>query len=524
MMTPFSRVYYFGDSLTDEGNAVDLLASVIEPFILLDLIAGFGGFPSSSDLDRLRAEAKVVARQTIIDSFSEVGPEGAVTNALTHASYAAALGGFEVVNYAVATATALGDGLLEDLIDLEAQVADFAEDSAGGVPADSAAFFFIGGNDFIDLLGTVQEQQITTQADFLALATPVIEGLIAQIVSAARTAIAAGVGTVFLATQPADGFYPEFDTLSPVQAGFADLLVDTFNGRIAESIAALGAEGIDARSVDLFAVSQAITEDPAGFGLLADRADYLIDGSAFDSDQVLAWDSIHPAETPHQVWGAYAEFVMGGGRTSLLDGGSTLLREGAASDAIFALGGDDTINAGGGADVVIGGSGNDSMQGARGDDVLFGGSGNDTVHGGRDTDIISGGDGADLLRGAAGNDVIADGRGDDLVFGGSGDDTFVFTENALIGGGGPSNDIFRGGKGNDTLYLVLDDASYAAFEAGNVDGVLSDLGVTVFGVEFIHAIAGRGSIASAFDSFDWFLPADYWGAVSAPSTGEALLF
>lgn len=521
-MTPFSRVYYFGDSLTDEGNAVDILASAIEPFILVDLIASFGGFPSSSDLDSLRADAKVVARQTIIDSFSEVGPEGAVTNALTHASYAAALGGFEVVNYAVATATALGDGLLQGFIDLKAQIADFAEDAAGGVPADSAAFFLIGGNDFIDLLGTVQDQQITAPADFLALATPVIEGLIGQIVSAARIASAAGVGTVFLATQPADGFYPEFDTLSPSFAGFADLLVDTFNSRIADSIAVLTTSGIDARTVDLFAVSKAITEDPAGFGILADRMDYLIDGSSFGSDQVLAWDSIHPAEAPHQIWGAYAEFVMGGGQTTLLDDASTQLGEGAGSNAIFALGGDDTINAGGGADIVAGGNGHDRLHGGRGEDTLLGGSGNDIVHGGRHADIISGGDGADFLRGAAGNDVIADGRGDDLVFGGAGDDIFVFTENTLIGGG-PSNDVFRGGKGSDTLYLVLDDASHAAFVAGDEDGVLNELGIAVFGVEFVHAIAGRGNIAAAIDSFDWFLPADLWGVVSTPASGDELL-
>ncbi|NSY39862.1 SGNH/GDSL hydrolase family protein [Leisingera sp. ANG59] len=522
-MTPFSRVYYFGDSLTDEGNAVSLLASVIEPVILLDLIVSFGGFPSSQDLDRLHNEAKILARQRIIDSFSEVGPEGAVTNALTHASYAAALGGFQVVNYAVATATALGDSVLEDLIDLEAQVADFAEDAAGGVPPDSAAFFLIGGNDFIDLLGTVQEQQITTRADFLALAAPVMEGLIAQIVAAAETASAAGVGTVFLATQPADGFYPRFDTLSPLYAGFADLLIDTFNGMIADSVISLRAAGVDARAVDLFAVSAAITEDPAGFGILADRTDYLIDGSAFDSDQVLAWDSIHPAETPHQIWGAYSEFVMGGGNTTLMDDGSAFVKKGAAADAVFALGGNDTVQSGGGDDAVAGGSGNDVIHGGWGNDILLGGSGSDTVTGNKGRDIISGGDGDDELRGGAGNDVIVDGRGDDLVFGGAGDDTFIFTESSLIGGGGPSNDIFRGGLGNDTLYLVLDDASYLEFESGNTAGVLNNLGITVFGVEFMHAIAGRGGIGPAFDSFDWFPAADYWGVVSAPSSGEALL-
>ncbi|WP_264212030.1 SGNH/GDSL hydrolase family protein [Leisingera thetidis] len=522
-MNPFSRIYYFGDSLTDEGNAVDILASVIEPVILLDLIISFGGIPSPADRDRLQAQAEVQARQTVIDSFSEVGTMGAVTNALTHASYAASLGGFEVVNYAVATATALADGLLEDMIDLEAQVADFTKDASGGVPADSAAFLLIGGNDFTDLLGTVQEQQILTQAEFLALAGPVMEGLIAQIGSAANTLSATGVGTVFLATQPAAGFYPEFDTLSPALTSFADLLIDTFNTMVTDEIGILRNAGTDVRMVDLFAVSAALTEDPAGFGILADRTDYLIAGSAFDSDQVLAWDSIHPAETVHQVWGAYAEFVMRGGTAELLDEGATSLSSGSQANAVFALGGDDTIKAGRGNDAVVGGKGNDEISGGRGSDILLGGSGNDIVNGRRGNDIISGGDGNDEIRGSAGEDKIVDGRGDDLIFGGAGNDTFIFTETALIGGGAGSRDTFRGGTGADTLYLVLDDASYLEFESGNRAGVLNELGITVFGIEFIHAIDGRGGIGSAFDGFDWLPSADYWGAVSAPPPSEALL-
>ncbi|UWQ83875.1 SGNH/GDSL hydrolase family protein [Leisingera caerulea] len=522
-MTPFSRVYYFGDSLTDEGNAVDLLASVIEPVILADLILDSGGIPSSGELDALRAQAKIEARQTVISSFSEIGPEGAVTNALTHASYAAALGRIEVVNYAVATATALGDGFLEDMIDLEAQISDFTEDAAGGVPADSAAFLLIGGNDFIGLLDTVQDQQVATQAGFLALATPVMEGLIAQITAAAGTLAADGVGTVFLATQPRAGFYPEFDTLSPLHTGFADLLIDAFNGMIAASISDLRSAGTDARAVDLFAVSEALTEDPAGFGILAERTDYLIDGSSFDSDQVLAWDAIHPAETPHQLWGAYSEFVMGGGRTALLDSSATDQGWGSKANAIFALGGDDTIRAGAGNDAVFGGTGHDEIQGGSGGDVLLGGSGNDTVNGRRDNDIISGGDGNDTLRGGAGDDVIADGRGNDLALGGRGDDTFIFTAAALAGGGGAPGGTFRGGAGSDTLYLVLEGADYAAFSAGDAGGVLNSLGITVFGIEVIHAIDGRGNIAAELDGFGWFQAADSWGAVSAPQSGDALL-
>lgn len=521
-MTPFSRVYYFGDSLTDEGNAVGLLASVIEPVILAGLIIELGGFPSPEELDALRAQARIEARQTVIGSFSEVGPEGAVTNALTHASYAAALGGFEVVNYAVATATALGDGFLEDLIDLEAQISDFAEDAAGGVPADSAAFLLIGGNDFIDLLSTVQDQQIASQAEFLSLATPVMEGLIAQITDAANTLSATGVGTVFLATQPRAGFYPEFDTLSPLYASFADLLIDTYNGMIAASITNLRDAGADARAVDLFAVSEALTEDPAGFGILAERTDYLIDGSSFDSDQVLAWDAIHPAETPHRLWGAYSEFIIGGGRTALLDGSATDKGWGSKANAIFALGGDDTIRAGGGSDAVFGGTGHDEIQGGSGGDVLLGGSGNDAVKGRRDNDIISGGDGNDTLRGGAGDDVIADGRGNDSALGGRGDDTFIFTAAALAGGGAPGG-TFRGGAGSDTLYLVLEDADYAAFSAGDTGGVLNSLGITVFGIEVIRAVDGRGNIAAELDGFGWFQAAGSWGAVSAPQPGDALL-
>ncbi|MGR3762221.1 SGNH/GDSL hydrolase family protein (plasmid) [Roseobacteraceae bacterium NS-SX3] len=524
MAAPFSRVYYFGDSLTDEGNAVSLLASVIQPVIYLDLLLSFGGFPTSADRDRLQAEAEVLAKQTVIGSFSELGSAGAVTNAFTHASYAAALGGFETVNYAVATAKALGGGVLDGFTGLQSQIGNFAQDASGGVPANSAAFLLIGGNDFTELLEVVQQQQITTQDEFLAVATPVMTGLIAEIEAAANTLHAAGVGTVYLATQPPRGIYPEFDTLSPEHAVLADLLIETYNGMIAASAEALRGAGIDARTADLFAVSAALIEDPAGFGILAARTDYLIDGSLFDSDQVLAWDPIHPAETVHQLWGAYAEFVMGGGTTALLGNGAENLASGPAANAVFALGGDDTIAAGRGDDAVIGGSGNDHVAGGRGNDILLGGSGNDIVKGQRGNDILSGGGGDDELRGAAGDDVITGGLGSDTMFGGAGDDTFIFTEAALIGGSGPSDDIIRGGAGLDTLYLVLDDASYLEFESGNAAGVLKDIGITVFGIEAILSIRGRGSIDPMLDSFDWFDMANYWGALSAPAPTDALAF
>ncbi|KUJ80059.1 SGNH/GDSL hydrolase family protein [Ruegeria profundi] len=520
MSTSFSRIYYFGDSLTDVGNAFKLLTSVLSSFILSDLIERFG---EVVPLAQLQALSERISEQVILTNFPEFGSERAITNAFTHPEYTATLGGFEVENYAFAAARTIGRDVLENIIDLETQIDNFERNASAGVPKGSAGVILIGGNDLNSLVDQAEAQEGATVEELFSLLGSEVDAILAEIGQASARLTQAGVETVYLATLPPTGLFPEFDSLSMATQEFAGLLVDTFNEGLAALVQSQTTGGSDVRVLDFFAVTSALLEDPESFGIVADKLDLLIDGSSFDSDQVLAWDMLHPAETVHQLWGAYSEFVFRGGNTVLLDDDASVFNSGSGPDGVFGLGGDDRINVGPGNDVVFGGTGNDIINGGIGNDIIQGGRDDDTVFGGPGDDILGGGAGNDVLVGGDGRDVITDGLGSDIVFGGASDDIFVFIEPSLIGGDEtPSSDVFVGGSGQDTLYLVLDEAAYSEFVASSDDPseLLAQLGITVAGVESILAIEGRQSIATELSAFDWFLEADYWGVISAPSSAD----
>ncbi|WP_353471659.1 hypothetical protein PVT71_10115 [Salipiger sp. H15] len=128
--------------------------------------------------------------------------------------------------------------------------------------------------------------------------------------AAARELHSAGVATVHFGTLPVGSFFPVSDALDDMTSGLSGLAVDLYNELLAARASGLRGEGIGVEMIDYGAVASAITEDPGGFGIIAGRSEFLIDGAPFDSDQVGFWDPIHPAEAVHQAWGAYAAFVM----------------------------------------------------------------------------------------------------------------------------------------------------------------------------------------------------------------------
>ena len=522
-MTDFSRIYYFGDSLTDSGNGFELLQNVLRPLAIIEILANLGRLPRLDELAQINAQAGVLAETWAREAFPQIGPTGAVTNALTHARYAEILGGHEVANYAVAAAQALNDDLIEQVIGLEAQIAAFSRDAAGSVPANAAGFILIGGNDLAEILDDLDLGQASPQ-DLLQAAQPVVDGVLARIEDAARVLDTTGVETVFLASQPPAGFYQGFSDLPAPFLDALDTLLGQVNDRIDQLISTLQGDGIDAQLVDLFAITTALLEDPEGFGIVAPLEDVLIEGSSFDSDQILAWDEIHPAEAAQQLWGAYSEFVMSGGATYLMDDSSSDVSPTEFGDLVLALGGNDKVLGGRGNDISIGGTGNDTLLGGAGNDLLMGGSDDDVLRGSAGRDILAGGDGDDMSFGGHAVDVLIDGRGNDTCFGGVGDDIFIFIESSLIGGGPADSNAFNGGRGNDTLYLVLDEATFAAFDSETPEDTLVALGIETKTMENFVAVDGRGGIAEAFGGFDWFEKADFWGAFSVPtSLGDDLV-
>lgn len=171
---------------------------------------------------------------------------------------------------------------------------------------------------------------------------------------------------------------------------------------------------------------------------------------------------------------------------------------GSANDVISGNDGDDLLSGLGGADIITGGNGGDTIDGGAGNDNLRGNAGNDSMHGGLNNDMIYGDGGDDTLVGGDGNDFIEGGAGDDILLGGNGDDTLYY--------GGDGADTLEGGAGFDTLTINLVSAQLtAAVRADlvalsnwmeNPDGelMLSDLGITVSGFEFLNLLVDGVSI------------------------------
>jgi phospholipase/lecithinase/hemolysin len=524
MSTENTQVFYFGDSLTDVGVIFGALVDALTLQILPSLIANIGPDPTPEQIAAAQQQAAFLAEQQALlqgRGFG-LGPENAVTNEFTHATYFADLTGSPTANFANAGGRALGiqepfgEGTGYDS-NLGGQLDRFAAATSGAVSANSKAVLFIGLNDFRDIVGGTLDDPDASIFDVLGAAQFAVSNLLAALEGAARRLDDAGVGTVYFGTLPSATFFPGSDDLDGLSAGLSDLVLDVYNGLLKQTAASLRSEGIDVEIIDYAAVTNAIAEDPSGFGIVADRTDLLIDGSAFDSDQVTFWDPIHPAEAVHQAWGAFAAFVTEGGSTSSLSDFGTLNIQDNGNNAVFANGGNDTVITLGGDDIVFGGTGSDLVYAGRGDDIASGGAGDDVLHGQSGDDIISGGKGDDTVHGGSGDDVLIDGQGSDVMRGGRGDDTFIFVQSVLEGGSAPSDDAFLGGSGSDTLYLVLDAPTFDAFETNGTESVLAELGISVAGIESIFAIDGRSQVESVLGDLSWFQDADYWGLVPAPT-------
>ncbi|MEM1076143.1 MAG: SGNH/GDSL hydrolase family protein, partial [Pseudomonadota bacterium] len=422
MSSPGNQIFYFGDSLTDVSVIFDALTQALVLQILPDLLAQLGPDPTPEEIAMAEQLALQLAeQQALIETqVFGFGPENAVTNEFTHATYTGDVSGKTVVNFANAGARALGTqepfgpGTGYDS-NLGAQLARFAALPSVAVQPDAKAVLLIGSNDFSDAIGSALGNPGAGFFELLTAASTVIGDLLDALETAARNLDAAGVSTVYFGTLPVGSFFPGSDGLDDLSSGLSDLAVEIYNRLLASKADSLRNEGIDVQMIDYAALADAITEDPTGFGIIAERSEFLVDGAPVDSDQVGFWDPIHPAEAVHQAWGAYAAFIIDGGSSEALSDFGTLNFQDSGNNAVFANGGDDTVFTLAGDDIVFGGTGEDQVFAGNGNDIVSGGADDDNLRGGRGNDIIDGGDGNDSIRGGSGEDVLIDGLGNDLV-------------------------------------------------------------------------------------------------------------
>jgi hypothetical protein len=498
-----SEIVYFGDSLTDDGNLFAASAGVIDEPTRLSL----------------------------------AGPTGAASDGPTHAVYAADdLGTTTYLNYAVAGGEAVGTQPLGDFIteegyagaiivppddpslswdmNLDAQLARFEADTAGQDLSDATAVILIGANDYanIDLTNPFRvNHDIKVAVARVTTAT----------LDAAVTLCDDGVGQVVVCGLPSATFFPSVQAGNALEIALTESLFTQHDAALQSGIADLQAQGYHIRYLDMTPVTEAIAEDPTGFGFIAPWGLTLTSGdpalAGYDTDQVAFWDSEHPSTTTHAMLGAYEAFALEHPVTTL-DTGDETATLGKGMDMCFALGGADTVTGLGGADSLFGGTGGDALTGSAGADLLSGGSGDDALTGNGGNDVLGGAAGRDTLTGGVGDDVLIDGLGSDSLLGGAGNDTFIFTQAELIGGAtGTDHDTIKGGDGNDTLYVVLDHDHYlalsAALEGGQPKDALASLGIQTAGIETIVALDGRAAVDPQFAGTGWIVGADTWGLV-----------
>ncbi|MEO1139907.1 MAG: SGNH/GDSL hydrolase family protein [Pseudomonadota bacterium] len=491
---------FFGDSLSDNGNLLNAAMDVLPPEVL-GQISGF---------------------------------EGRASDGPTFAEYVAGLTGLpQSLNYAVAGGEATGTQLLAEFIDefgltgqiivppddplltfdmnLGAQVDRFAADAQGSDVSPLAAFILAGGNDYLALRDA--SDPLSAALGLFDTIGTTVEATIGAAFEIAQT----GVGRVVISSLPSAGFVPAIGQLGGTVTGIVDFLIDLHNEGLQSGVSDLVEAGIDAVYFDLQAITDAILDDPTGFGLYAPLSLTLTEGdpnelASYDDSQVAFWDSIHPSAASHGIIGAYTAHALNDPAVAL-GGGDDNVTLNDSGELVLAYGGNDQVIGGSGDDIVFLGSGNDAADGAGGDDVLSGGAGNDMLMGGDDNDILSGGVGNDTVLGGAGDDVIIDGLGADSMTGGDGNDIFIFFDPGLIGGSsGGQPDTMNGGNGDDALLVVLSqDTVDDLVDQGltSESEVFDALGIIATDFEQIELLVGLESL-EALDNLDWYDTANIW--------------
>jgi Ca2+-binding RTX toxin-like protein len=327
-----------------------------------------------------------------------------------------------------------------------------------------------------------------------------IDDLVDEIIASVRTNVQklldAGVGTVWVETQPEETFFPVYGELGWLMRLLSRGVIDDLNDGLIQMVQALGDQR--AHILDLEQITDEIESDPLNFGrvdienpvLLGEPGDYdpplnpaLPAGFDFDTDanDYGFLDSVHPTEGTHRILAIFeaeamqSNFIAGGEAADSVAG-----TEG--DDLVLAAGGTDRLSLQGGDDVAIGGAGHDTIDGGGGSDLVSGGAGNDAIRGGSGRDLLTGGYGDDQVEGGADEDVLIDSAGSDTLAGGDGNDVFLWLDDrSPMATQGP--DAVTGGSGTDRLILYLADTeTYDAVRAGFDDGTGAELAFSSIGL------------------------------------------
>jgi phospholipase/lecithinase/hemolysin len=520
----FSRLYFFGDSLTDVG----VMHGLTSRNLIVTVPTPDSGYSKSFTNGEVYAEI-MVDRLDLASVNLAVGGAKAV-GVQTFASFVDARVGAQLPPGAIYQDDADSAPLGFD-INLGGQAARFVADKKP-VPKDAAAAFFAGLNDYAEFTPTSPDTA-------LAEGTALVKAVVASNVSSAAAAVGEGVSTILFYTMPSFRFFPLSGLRSDAELALGDTMVAAHNSGLALGAETLRKLGAEVEFLDTARISAEIKADPATFGFRANLFAQpallgtggnptLIeqpDGSyravfppnpavkGVDPDQLAFWDFVHPTTALHEVWGIFSARSLDS-ETLFFGDAADMIAGTAGRDLVLAGGGDDRVRTAGGRDAVFAGLGDDTVRGGLGGDAVAGGSGDDWIAGGDGADALADGAGRDRVWGGRGGDLLLDGAGFDLLEGGDGRDAFVFVDATLKGGALRGNGgVFRGGDGRDTAYLVLDAVTADTLDAsGHNRGLLDKLGLALRGIEDV-VILDPDELPDAIKTRAPLGEAELWGLI-----------
>lgn len=268
---PFSAVFVFGDSLSDNGNLGSVQGDFPPPF--------FGNRVSNGP---------VAVEELAIRLGLPLDPSLFL------------LGLDAGSNYAVIGARAAGTGPL----DLPAQVGAFLFAHAGAAPADALYVVFIGGNDVRDARDTPRRRNAR---EIVARAAEAIGDQL-------RVLIQAGARSVLVVNSPDIGAIPETSILAAERhdrrlVRKATRLSRRFNARLAHEVREVEEDlRVPLVELDLFGFLRTVLEEASGLGY-TNTAEACFSTVTFSFnpacelgarfDQFVFFDEIHPSGATH---------------------------------------------------------------------------------------------------------------------------------------------------------------------------------------------------------------------------------
>lgn len=278
---PYSALYVFGDSLSDQGNFFAVTAdSPIGQRPPLEYTDGTntGRFTNGLNyIDRLAAE-------------------------LGLASMPSRLGG---TNFAYGGARAYYHPFLPPGIgSLEDQFATFSTLTGGNADPDALHVVWVGANDVADfLIGQPADEPAGEPVD-LNRSLNTLVGVVDELALA-------GAKSILVPNIPDLGLVPRFMAISGEFSALATEASAAFNAGLESQLITLEStySDVDFFRFDTFGFLQEVFNDPAssGFTNVTDPcySEFVMPGgtTCVDPDEYLSWDGFHPTTAAHQILG-----------------------------------------------------------------------------------------------------------------------------------------------------------------------------------------------------------------------------